>query len=500
MSKNKDIQPCTIFSNKDKEAFSLQEASLVEKSLLRPKIKDLKFEGKPRLLGCILLGGGLSIALSLRFCGSAHAASSVPPPYVNRFITSSKSNLLGSTENAGSTSIVNLNKNIPLEDNSLSLKKAQNINKERNLPLVLRSPFLGARFVEDLRIPQRSSNQKSVTARSSLPELVNVDIDLNKATKDFNKPNLTQKLTEYNITMDNSTSQIADPHIRGIVFISACELANCKLSHLDEVECLVKAMHKLRIHQIDTLGPNNDLNIIQQKNWGIQFLLREDLKTIDSYQNQLTQRVENVRYDVVNALTAWYLFDENSSEWSSSFGEKFNHSVQKLKKEKADDLAYLYDEYKNDPSCVLPLRVYKEVAEHYLNQYCRIRNRYNHYWKFRNHWKSTQDQNAFLKNKQKQKNPPSNFTEAAFLDADQIIKQESLIDHYNTKNKANYELDYKNQTGREPNLFGNWVNELCKPQSPENINSKTSKNEEGYLCPPSFSASLPAPKAEEEEK
>ena len=40
------------------------------------------------------------------------------------------------------------------------------------------------------------------------------------------------------------------------------------------------------------------------------------------------------------------------------------------------------------------------------------------------------------------------------------MKRGSLIDFYNNKNNANYKLDYKKQTGREPNLFDNWIDEM----------------------------------------
>nr|YP_010932945.1 hypothetical protein RMD58_pgp001 [Klebsormidium nitens]WKT07233.1 hypothetical protein [Klebsormidium nitens] len=465
MSKNKNVQPAAISSNK----------------------KETK-SSKPRLLKWILVGGGLSIALSLRFSESAHAASSVPPPYVNvnRVRSSSKPNFLGSTEKpdsiSGSTSIVNLHKDIPLDDSSRFLNRIQNRNKKPHLPLVSSSSFLGTRFLEGPQMSQRSSNQNSGTAHSSLPDPLNFDIDVNQATKDFTKSNLDQKLVEYNITMDNSTSQIPDSHIRGMIFISARELANCKLSHPLEARCIAKAMHKLRIHQINSQLTKNQLEILRQKTWGLQFLLRENLKKVDSYNNKLT-------YGFENTMQNFSFSNDDCSDWSPVVKEKFDNSLQTIKLKKADEIEYLFDEYIQDQSCNLSLQVYKEVPEHFLKQYYQLCHLYNHYWKFRNHSNSLQYRNHFLKMKQKQKNPPSNLIEAVSIDADQLIKQESVIDHYNKKYKANYKLNYINQTGREPNLFDSWIDEVSKPlltsMSTENTNFKPS-NEEGYLRPPSI--------------
>ena len=91
--------------------------------------------------------------------------------------------------------------------------------------------------------------------------------------------------------MNNSTSEISNPVIRRIIVDSARDLAKCKLSALKEVTHIFRAMFRLRIHQIDSLGSNCDkdkLEIFRQKAYGLQFLLKADLKNSDSYPNQFT--------------------------------------------------------------------------------------------------------------------------------------------------------------------------------------------------------------------
>nr|WKT07360.1 hypothetical protein [Klebsormidium nitens] len=296
------------------------------------------------------------------------------------------------------------------------------------------------------------------------------------------KSNLNQKLIECNITMDNSTSAIPDPHIRGLVFISARELSNCKLPHPLEARYIAKAMHKLRIHEIDSQLSPDQIEILRQKTWGLQFLLRENLKKVDSYNNQLT-------YGFENTMQNFSFSDDDYSDWSPLVKEKFDNSLQTMKLKKADEVEYLFDEYIRDQSCDLSLQVYKEIPEHFLKKYYELCHLYNHYWKFRNNPNSLRYRDVLLKIKQKQKNLPSNLIEAVSIDADQLIKQESVIDHYNKKYNANYKCHFRNKTGREPNLFDSWMDEVSKPLltsiSSKNSNFESS-NEEGYLRAPSI--------------
>ena len=56
--------------------------------------------------------------------------------------------------------------------------------------------------------------------------------------------------------------------------------------------------------------------------------------------------------------------------------------------------------------------------------------------------------------------PPSSLLEAASIDAFHLMKRGRLIDFYKNKNNANYKRYYKKQTGREPNLFDSWIDEM----------------------------------------
>ena len=101
--------------------------------------------------------------------------------------------------------------------------------------------------------------------------------------------------------MNNSTSEITNSVIRRIIVESARDLANSKLSSLDEVTYILRAMFRLRIHQIDSLGSNCDkdkLEIFQQKAYGLQFLLKADLKNSDSYRNQFTRNFKKVTREI----------------------------------------------------------------------------------------------------------------------------------------------------------------------------------------------------------
>lgn len=271
--------------------------------------------------------------------------------------------------------------------------------------------------------------------------------------------------------MNNSTSEITNSVIRRIIVESARDLANSKLSSLDEVTYILRAMFRLRIHQIDSLGSNCDkdkLEIFQQKAYGLQFLLKADLKNSDSYHNQFTRNFKKVTREIKDKVKASFSRDDvrlrynDYKNWSLSFKTSFNRAFQKLKLREAQALESFSDEFIFDQSSDLPLKVYKQFPEYFDDKFFKIFQLFNHYWTFRNH-SDSMGYRYILNPKEKEQDlyrPPSSLVEAASIDAVHLMKRASLIHWYNNKNEANYKLDYKKQTGREPNLFDNWIDEM----------------------------------------
>ena len=228
--------------------------------------------------------------------------------------------------------------------------------------------------------------------------------------------------------MNNSPSQIPDRFIQSIILDSARDLAKCKLCALKEVAHLFRAMFRLRIHQIDSLGSNCDtdkLDIFRQKAYGLQFLLKADLKNYDSYHNQFMRDVKKITRKVKDKVEASFSTDDdrlrytNYKNWSLSFKTNFNRSFQKLKLREAQALESFSDEFIHDQSSALPLKVYKEFPKYFDEKYFKIFQLFNHYWTFRNH-SDSMGYRYNLDPKEKKQDlyrPPSSLLEAASIDA-----------------------------------------------------------------------------------
>nr|WKT07563.1 hypothetical protein [Klebsormidium nitens] len=527
------------FINKSSPSKSVSLLNKNKESLVNSKTKKIKLEkegkkaGRPSFFRLFLVGGALSVsvALSLRFAKPAHAASSTPP--VNKVVTSSKLTSFSGTGGLGldksfkSCSRIPLNKEMHLKENR-SLKTIKRADETSQFPssqsLVFGTPFP---FVKNFQISQRSMS-KSGEAQSSFTEPISFEIV--EANRDFNQLNLNQKLLDYN--MHNSTSQITDPGIQDIILDSARKLADCKLSSLNEVSHILRAMYRLRIDEFDRLGSNCDkdkLELFRQKTYGLKFLLTEDLKKTDSYRNRVTHNVKEITRKLVGKVEEPFFSEEDVyrlryndyndsndyNNWSLSYKTSFNRAVQKLKLREAQALESFSDDFINDQSCDLPLKVYTEFPKYFRQKYFKLFDLYNHYWKFKNYSHSMRYRCLLCKKEERENSslsrPPYSLIEAAEIDAFHCMKRDNLIHWYNNKNKTNYKLDYRKKTGREPKLFGSWLDEMnlgplegmnlepLQELASKKISSKISNDDnEGYLCPPTFRGNAQAPKDEED--
>ena len=257
-------------------------------------------------------------------------------------------------------------------------------------------------------------------------------------------------MIDNNLSIDKVKSQVTDLFIQDVLLTSQQNMLNPNLTPHEEVSEIIHAMDRLGISTIKDSFPKPDnnwlnsfffkeqidkenkekLEIFRQKEIVLRYLLSRNIKQKKLYINSAGHQTKTELLCIFGNLS--------SRDWSPAYKARYDSVLQIIKLFAADGIEVVADQFYNNPSCLLPLHVLMEAPSYLKKKHDEAFRLFDYYWNHKD------DPNV--------SRPPLDLLEAASIAAIHLIRKESLIDHYNNKNKTNYRLNYVKATGREPRL------------------------------------------------